>query len=316
MIKLFFSYSHQDEELRNELDKHLSILKRQGVINVWHDRCIVGGSELESEISNHLKESKVILLLISSDFLASDYCYDKEMTLAMEMHEKGDAVVLPVILRPCDWQSTPFGKLLAAPKDGKTVIKFPTLDEAFLDVTNEIKRIVYNISILSTSSEPSEIQDTIVQVPYARSSNLRIKKSFTDHDKDKFLDDAFDYMAKFFESSLIELQKRNKGVDQRFKRIDSQTFNASVYMEGKLSAECMIFYGVESFHGHTKSINFSYNISHARNSLNESLSVADDGYLLYLAKLGLGMSRQNSQNLTFEGAAEYYWEMFIRRLQE
>ncbi len=69
MISLFFSYSHKDEDLRNELDKHLSILKRQGIISAWHDRCINAGSDFNSEISNYLKSANIILLLISSDFL-------------------------------------------------------------------------------------------------------------------------------------------------------------------------------------------------------------------------------------------------------
>jgi hypothetical protein len=266
MAKLFFSYSHKDEELRNELDKHLSILKRNGIINAWHDRCIIGGSDFENEISNHLKTANIILLLISSDFLASDYCYDKEMTLAMQMHDNGSATVLPVILRPCDWHSTPFGKLLAAPKDGKPIIKFPTLDEGFLEVTNEIKRIAQNISMLPNKAGMLEKEGPLPLTPSVRSSNLRIKKSFTDHDKDNFLDQAFEYIAKFFEGSLIELQKRNQGVEHRFKRIDSQTFTASIYIDGKVKSECTIFYGGNSMFGHSKSINFSYGISHSRNS--------------------------------------------------
>ncbi len=316
MITLFFSYSHKDEELRNELDKHLSILKRQGIIKVWHDRCITGGSEFDNEISNHLKNSNVILLLVSSDFLASDYCYDKEMTFAMSMHESGKGIVLPVILRPCDWHNAPFGKLLATPKDGKPVVKFPTLDEAFLEVTNEIKSIARKISGAPVTNVPTQPHNPLREESSIRSSNLRIKKSFSDHDRDKFLDDAFEYISKFFEGSLVEMQKRNASVEYRFKRIDSQTFTASIYIDGKVRSECTIFYGGNSFYGHSKSINFSYGISHSRNSLNESISVADDGFQLYLAKLGFSMSRQSNEKLTSEGAAEYYWEMFIKRLQE
>lgn len=315
MVKVFFSYSHKDEELRNELDKHLSILKRQGIINVWHDRCITGGSEVDKEISNHLKTSNVILLLISSDFLASDYCYDKELRFAMTMHDSGKATVLPVILRPCDWHTALFGNLLATPKDGKPVVKFPTLDEAFLEITNEIKRIAGNSSSSSAAvSAPPQIPSP--EVSSIRSSNLRIKKSFSDHDKDEFLDDAFEYLANFFEGSLMELQKRNAGVTHRFKRIDSQTFTASVYMSGEVRSECTIFYGGNSVFGHSKSINFSFGITNSRNSLNASLSVSEDGFQLYLSNVGFAMSRQSNEKLTYEGAAEYYWEMFVKRLQE
>lgn len=316
MVKLFFSYSHKDEELRNELDKHLSILKRQGVIDAWHDRCITAGSELDTEINTHLKNANVVLLLISSDFLASTYCYDKEMKFAMGMHESGKAKVIPVILRPCDWHDTPFGKLLATPRDGKPVIKYPTLDEAFLEITNEIKRVAKSISG-STDEHSAPSSEGLKQPnPFNRSSNLRIRKNFSDHVKDQFLDDAFTYMANFFEASLLELKKRNPGIEYRFKRIDSQTFAATVYVAGDLKTECTIFYGGSMF-GYSKNINFSYSTFGSNNSYNESLSISDDGYNLYLNALGMGMygDRSHRGMLTFEGASEYYWELFIKGLQ-
>src|SRR5688572_23072357 len=125
MVKVFFSYSHRDESLRDELEIHLSSLKRQGVIETWHDRRIGAGKEFDSEISEHLETAQIILLLISPYFIASDYCYDIEMARALELHNTGEARVIPVILHPCDWHNLPFGKLTAAPKDGKAVSKYP-----------------------------------------------------------------------------------------------------------------------------------------------------------------------------------------------
>ena len=104
---LFFSYSHVDEALRNQLEVHLSALKRQGLIATWHDRRITAGSQVGDRIDANLNASQVVLLLVSSDFIASDYCYEREMARAMERHEKGDARIIPVILRPCDWHDLP-----------------------------------------------------------------------------------------------------------------------------------------------------------------------------------------------------------------
>jgi hypothetical protein len=104
---LFFSYSHADEALRDRLEKHLAALQRQGLIDTWHDRRIQAGQDFGNEIDDHLNAADVVLLLVSADFLASDYCYDREMLRAMERHTSGDAVVIPVILRPCDWHDTP-----------------------------------------------------------------------------------------------------------------------------------------------------------------------------------------------------------------
>src|SRR5690349_17931113 len=108
-IEVFYSYAHEDELLREKLDKHLSILKRTGVIAGWHDRNITAGREWAGEISAHLGSAGVILLLVSADFLASDYCYDVELTRALERHEAGEARVIPVILRSVDWRGAPFG---------------------------------------------------------------------------------------------------------------------------------------------------------------------------------------------------------------
>lgn len=318
MINLFFSYSHRDENLRNELDKHLSILKRNGFIDAWHDRCILPGSDIDKEISNNLKKADIILLLISSDFIASDYCYDNEMKYAMEKHNKEEAVIIPVILRPCDWQNTPFGKLLATPTDGKPVIKYPALDDAFLEITTQIKKTVNDIikrkNIVETISEPI-VEEKPSEI---RSSNLRIRKKFADQDKDEFLDEAFEYIANYFEGSLKELTHRNPETSYRFKRVDSQTFTANIYVDGKVTSECMIYYGTGSFS--PQSISYSRNVMSSKNSYNESFHLQDDGYNLFLIPSGMSLfgraqRSEEKQQMTNEGAAEYFWEMFIEPLQ-
>src|SRR5512135_1983553 len=74
-IEVFVSYSHRDDDLREELLRHLSILRRQGVIAGWHDRLIGAGTEWRGQIDAHLDSARIILLLVSANFLASDYCY-------------------------------------------------------------------------------------------------------------------------------------------------------------------------------------------------------------------------------------------------
>jgi len=139
---LFYSYSHKDESLRDQLEIHLASLQRLNHISSWHDRRILVGSPLEKTIDENLESAQVILLLISSDFIASDYCYEREMSRALEMHANREAYVLPVILRPCDWHELPFGKLLATPKDGKAITLWPDRDAAFLDVVQAIKAVI------------------------------------------------------------------------------------------------------------------------------------------------------------------------------
>src|SRR5438309_11086755 len=103
-INIFFCYAHEDEELRKGLVKHLNVLKRQGIIDIWHDRNISAGTEWEREIDKHLNTAQIILLLISPDFMDSDYCYGIEMKRAMERYEQGKSRVIPIILSSVYWQ--------------------------------------------------------------------------------------------------------------------------------------------------------------------------------------------------------------------
>lgn len=188
MIKLFFSYSHKDEDLRNELETHLSPLKRQGVIDAWHDRRIPAGKDFGSEISEHLDTSQIILLLISPYFIASDYCYEAEMTRALELNNSGKARVIPVILHPCDWQSLPFGKLQAVPKDGKPISKYPNVHDALLEVTLSVRAVAKEFSTArQTNAEGPKHHLRTVDIGSSkddiRSSNLRVKKTFTQRER-------------------------------------------------------------------------------------------------------------------------------------
>jgi hypothetical protein len=145
-IEIFFSYSHRDEALRDELAKHLHLLERQGIITRWHDRRIAGGTEWAGAIDEHLRTADIILLLVSADFLASDYCYDVEVRRAMERHEAREARVVPIILRAADWYSAPFGKLQALPKDGRAVTSWPNQDEAFSDIARGIRSVAQELA--------------------------------------------------------------------------------------------------------------------------------------------------------------------------
>lgn len=144
-LNVFVSYSHKDEDLLNQLLPHLATLKRQEVINTWHDRQISGGTEWDQAIKDNLASADIILLLISSDFIASDYCWAVELQQAIERHEVGTARVIPISLRPCDWTGTPFRKLQAFPKNAKPVVSYDQADEAFEDIAKGIRQVVEEI---------------------------------------------------------------------------------------------------------------------------------------------------------------------------
>ncbi|MCY6494584.1 TIR domain-containing protein [Leptolyngbya sp. GGD] len=145
-IEVFISYSHKDEDLKDELYIHLANLTRQNKIKPWQDRAIEAGTEWDTEIKARLESADMILLLITPRFIASEYCFDKEMQRAMERHAAGTARVIPIIMKPCDWQDTPFSKLQVLPKDAKPVTSWRDLDEALLNVVQGIRKAVDSLA--------------------------------------------------------------------------------------------------------------------------------------------------------------------------
>jgi TIR domain len=147
IIKIFSSYAHEDQALRDELEKHLRPLKRQRQISEWHDQAIQAGTHRVEEIDTHLKTSDIILLLISPDFFASEYCWSVGMQQALERHRSGQARIIPIILRPIDWRPTPIGELQALPRGGKPITSCPNRDEALEEVAKEIRDVVTTLLV-------------------------------------------------------------------------------------------------------------------------------------------------------------------------
>lgn len=143
--KVFFAYSHADEALRDKLAKHLAVLERKKIIEHWHDQMIGAGVEWKQAIDQNLLAADIILLLISADYLASTFCYDIETT-ALKRHEKGEAHVIPILLRSCDWTGAQFAHLQVLPRNGKPVVKWSDQDDAFEDVSKEIRSLAEEIA--------------------------------------------------------------------------------------------------------------------------------------------------------------------------
>src|SRR5690349_15381327 len=133
-MQLFFCYAHEDEPLLNQLKIYLEPLRRHGLIEMWYERDISAGANWVKEIDDQLETSQIILLLVSQYFMASDYCYGVELKQAMERHDRGEAVVIPIILRPVYFKDTPFSQLQALPTDARPVKSWPDQDEAFFNV--------------------------------------------------------------------------------------------------------------------------------------------------------------------------------------
>ena len=167
-IKIFYSYAHEDERWRDELEKHLSTLQQQQLITGWHDRKIAGGKAWEHEITSNMQDAQIILFLVSPDFMASAYIAKTEIPLAMERFENGTARVIPVIIRPVDYKGAPFEKLQALPTDAKPVTISPNIDEAFYIVAMGIRAVVEELTEhpLPTPSTSSPLGNLPRRNPY------------------------------------------------------------------------------------------------------------------------------------------------------
>lgn len=327
MTRVFISYSHKDEALRAELDTHLALLRREGAIDVWSDHRIAAGSELDASISDALESADIILLLLSADFIASDYCFGIEMKRALERHDLREAVVVPVLLRPCDFQTAPFGRLKAIPTDARAVVKWPNRDEAFLDIVRHLRALLPKPAVQSlgpsrppaatspntgSQSTPSAATESKPSRHAARSSDLFLPREFTDQDKHDFVQRAFEYIRNYFEGSLEELAIRNTGITSRLTPLSPRAFTVVVFRNGKRIGGCSVRLGSAL---HAGGISFSYDESASENSSNEILSVESDERTIHLKPLMGWRGDRTSSKFSEEGAAEHLWSMFKSTLR-
>lgn len=146
-VTIFYSYAHEDERYRKKLENHLSPMRQQGMIAEFHDRKIVPGTDWAKAIDESIGAAAVILLLISPDFIASDYRYGIEMQRALERHRAGAARVIPILLRPVDWKEASFAHLQPLPQNGKPVTRWRRQDDAFHDVAKGIREAIKSLPL-------------------------------------------------------------------------------------------------------------------------------------------------------------------------
>ncbi len=167
-MEVFISYAESDESLCLEMEKHLSVLKREGLITTWHKGRIGAGTDKGKQVGERLSAASVIVLLMSANFVESDACYSVEMQRAVERHYAGEASVIPVVLRPMDdWSNTPIGSLLALPSNGVPVTAWSDTHAAFADVARGIRVVLQGRKLRPASASPPALP-SIWNIPYPR----------------------------------------------------------------------------------------------------------------------------------------------------
>jgi len=213
-IKVFYSYAHEDKSLRDELEMHIGVLKRNGQINTWYDREIQPGTVWEKELDTHLESADLILLLISSHFIASDYCWGKEMQRALEKHRTGTAYVLPILLRPVYLKGTPVAALKALPSEAKPVTQWTDRDLAFEDITENISQVV---NILQQKAKEAHLKKEKLK---KEMETLRLQQR-QESDQISILENTIDKARKDFEKLKVQSDEITRQIENTRQQINT-----------------------------------------------------------------------------------------------
>lgn len=305
-MRAFISYSHHDKDALGRLHVHLRNLTRDGSIATWYDRDILAGSNIDANIDQELETADLFLLLISPDFIASDYCVEREMTRALQRHDAGDARVVPVILEECDWRAMKqLKKLKAIPTDGKAISTWANPNTAYLNVVQELRRII-------ASDETPKVETTsidAVAAPRIETPRYRAKREFDQIDYGEFRDRAFSTVKEYFRRAVDEINLID-GLRGRFINHGSTTFGASVVNSGIRNSISHITVHSGGSNLGLYDISYTFQENAASNSANGGFNISSDDYELFLTG-AVSTFAPTSQRVTPEHAAEALWNEFI-----
>ena len=302
------SYSHQDEVALGRLHTHLAVLRRDGRIDDWFDRDILAGGELDPEIAEQLESCSLFLLLVSPDFLASDYCVEREMERALERHDSGEARVVPIIVEPCDWMSTPLRNLRALPRDSRPISDWPNANNAYLDVVQELRRILETEEVPPASGQ----ERAAIQPRPSPSGDRRyhIRRSFDEIDRSDFRDAAFCVIEAYFDRAIAEIDDI-ENLRGRFSSLSATSFTCTIVDRARQHSTAHITVHSRRKHIGFGDISYSFQENAPLGSINGAFTIESDEYELFLSPILMGIGRQD-ERLTPEAAAEQLWEVYLQ----
>lgn len=303
--QLFISYSHADADPLGRLHKHLAQLQREGSVEGWYDRDISVGGRLDDEIERELAQADIFIACVSPDYLASNYCYDRELAVALEREQRGELAIVPVILEPSDWLATSLAKFKAVPDDGKPISEFTNPNVAFLQVVNELRRLASQPEAARSNGETASPAPLLT----GSASRYRVKREFDALAKRDFAESAFHEIYKFFEASVAELT----GLPDLEGRLSPPTedyFSCTIINRG-------ISRGYETLHvrkgGIWGAIDILYGESNSRTTSNGGFGIEADDYQLFLTSTFFGHSSSRDR-MTPREAAQMLWDDLISKV--
>ena len=310
-MEAFISYSHKDSEYLERLKVHLANMKRQNLITEWTDNEIHAGDSIDEDVLRKLNNSEVFIALLSPDYLASKYAYEIEFKKAQELQENGSLIIVPIIVEPCDWQKTPFGVLKALPKDGKAISEWTNENNAFLNVIDELRRLIESPfkKVISLENSPQ------IKQPETR-RNYKIKKIFSEVDKITFKEESFEIIKNYFNEAIEEINsvehiqvKLTKMNDEYFTCLISNRANSeNSYITVSISNQNLQF----------GDIHYQFNDKMPSGSsmqLDNLFMIENDEYIQFWSRKHLGSYRAIDNNIyDAQGLGSIIWDEFIAKV--
>lgn len=304
-MNAFISYSHQDNSMLDLLHKHLTQLQRDNVIKTWTDKDIMAGGKLDQNISSALKSANLFIAILSPDYIASNYCYEKEFQSALAMQEEG-MIIIPIIVEPCDWLSTPFKDFKALPTDGKAVSTWENKNTAFLDIVQNIRKLVS-----SSDSVKDKLQKVSSQNLVAR--NYRVQKDFDSIEKIEFVEMTLHQIVEYLKRYIDEVVKLDN-IKSRILIENDREFECLLVNRNKIATESHLKLSIDSENSsifssrsNEKQIVYSIIFGGSRRQEAKTLTLAVDEYHLFWTQSGYYSGSQSKKELGSKEIADLIW---------
>ena len=305
-LPAFVSYSHADEKAWERLRKHLAMLERDSLIFNWYDGQILPRDKIAGEIRNELDRSEIFLALVSPDYLASQYCYEKEFQHALELARSGRLRLIPVILEPCDWLSSPLSEFMALPRDGKPISEWTNVNIAYLDVVSGLRRIVQHAPNQAPVPERTE--------PAHPTRQIKLQRDFDAIERLQFADGAFNTIKEYFRAAAAELAQVSDELRTHFEEMSPTAFTCSLVNRAKQRGgeSHITVHNMKGRQGYGEII-YSQDRYAETKTMNGVFNVEADDYNLFLSDSGFSWNKKDSSRLSPERAAETLWNDFVSR---
>ncbi|HXI01438.1 MAG TPA: toll/interleukin-1 receptor domain-containing protein [Sphingobacteriaceae bacterium] len=308
-MKAFISYSHADKAMLDKLEIHLTNLKREKLLSSWTDQELVAGTSLDKEILDNLTSSDLFVAMLSPEYIASYYCYEKEFNHAFRMFKDGEITIVPIIVEPCEWLATPFKEFKALPTDGKPVADWQNINTAFLNITQEFRKL------LSRNLVRLDEKSVYSTHPVAFGRNYKAEKIFTEVDILDFKEESFESIKNYFKAAIAEFNGI-ENLQGRFLEEEKKVFSCLISNKGNLKDAYITVYclGRENFgFGGDLSYSFTQQLPQNTISLDKTFSIQQDDYSLYWEHRNVMHSR-GEEPLTDKQIAEKIWNEFIKQV--